>query len=358
MENDTKIIDLVIRLFFLGLLLFAGFTLLRPFVTMILWGAILAIAWYPIFLWLKNLLGGRGKLSAALLTLICLAIIIGPVSGIAAVLAGNLQTFAEYINTGALVIPPPPADVAEWPLIGERIANLWQQASGNTEQFLQRFEPQLKELGKISLTLATSTGLTLLKFIVSIIIAAALTLSAKNITRFLGRLSEKIAPGRGIALANLTASTVRNVSRGIIGVAIIQSLLIGIGLVAVGTPAAGLLTLLSLLLGILQIGPGLIVLGAIVHAWVTLPNSIALLFTLWMIPATLVDNFLKPILMGRGLPVPMVVILVGVFGGVIAYGIIGLFVGPVLLSLCYELVRAWISEENLDKATNINDNQI
>jgi predicted PurR-regulated permease PerM len=358
MENDSKIIDLVIRLFFLGLLLFAGFTLLRPFVTIILWGAILAIAWYPIFLWLKNILGGRGKLAAALLTLLCLAIIIGPVSAIAAVLAGNLQTLAEYISTGALVIPPPPDDVANWPLIGERITNLWQQASGNTEQFFQRFEPQFKELGKISLTLATSTGLTVLKFFVSILIAAALTLSAKNLTRFLGRLSEKIAPGRGIALANLTASTVRNVSRGIIGVAIIQSLLIGIGLVAVGTPAAGLLTLLTLLLGILQIGPGLIVLGAIVHAWATLPNSTALLLTLWMIPATLVDNFLKPILMGRGLPVPMVVILVGVFGGLIAYGIIGLFVGPVLLSLCYELVRAWISEERTEKVTNINDDEL
>ncbi|MFM6059149.1 MAG: AI-2E family transporter, partial [Microcystis aeruginosa] len=157
MKNDAKIIDLVIRLFFLGLLLFAGFTLLRPFLTMILWGAILAIAWYPLFLWLKKLLAGRAKLATVLLTLLCLGIIIGPVSGIAAVLAGNLRTLAEYIDTGAAVIPPPPADVATWPLVGERIASLWQQASNNTGQFLQRFEPQLKELGKISLSLATST---------------------------------------------------------------------------------------------------------------------------------------------------------------------------------------------------------
>jgi predicted PurR-regulated permease PerM len=280
------------------------------------------------------------------------------VSGIAAVLAGNLRTIAEYIDTGAAVIPPPPADVATWPLIGEQIASLWQQASDNTGQFFQRFEPQLKELGKISLTLATNTGLTVLKFIVSILIATALTLSAKSLTRLMNRLSEKIAPSRGIALAQLTASTVRNVSRGIIGVAIIQSLLIGVGLVAVGTPAAGLLTLLCLLLGILQIGPILIVLGAVVHAWVTLPNFTALLLTIWMVPATLVDNFLKPILMGRGLPVPMVVILVGVFGGVIAYGIIGLFLGPVLLSLCYELVRAWISDDSPEKEANSNDNQL
>ncbi|MDB9390289.1 AI-2E family transporter [Microcystis aeruginosa] len=358
MKNDAKIIDLVIRLFFLGLLLFAGFTLLRPFLTMILWGAILAIAWYPLFLWLKKLLAGRAKLAAVLLTLLCLGIIIGPVSAIAAVLAGNLRTLAEYIDTGAAVIPPPPTDVATWPLIGERIASLWQQASDNTGQFLQRFEPQLKELGKISLSLATSTGLTVLKFIVSILIAAALTLSAKNLTHLMNRLAEKIAPGRGIALASLTASTVRNVSRGIIGVAIIQSLLIGIGLVTVGTPAAGLLTFLTLILGILQIGPGLIVLGALIHAWVTLPNSIALLFTIWMIPATLVDNFLKPILMGRGLPIPMVVILLGVFGGVIAYGIIGLFVGPVLLGLCYELVRAWIGEDSPEPVAHSHDQSI
>lgn len=355
MENDSKIIDLVVRLFFLGLLLFAGFTLLRPFVTIFLWGAIIAIAWYPIFLWLKKFLGGRSKLAAVLLTLLCLAIIFGPVSAIAAVLAGNLRAISEHLIPGAPVIPPPPSNLATWPVIGERLSQLWQQASNNTGAFLQRFEPQFKELGKISLTLATSTGLTLLKFIVSIIIAAVLTLSARDQIRTLNRLSEKLAPGRGTALAKLTASTVRNVSRGIIGVAIIQSLLVGIGLVAAGIPAAGLLTLLGLLLTILQIGPGLIILGAIIYAWAMLPHTTAVLLTIWMIPATLVDNFLKPILMGRGLPVPMVVIIVGVFGGVIAYGIIGLFVGPVLLSLCYELVRVWVGEDSPEISVPLDD---
>jgi hypothetical protein len=161
-----------------------------------------------------------------------------------------------------------------------------------------------------------------------------------------------------MALASLTASTVRNVSRGIIGVAIIQSLLIGIGLVTVGTPAAGLLTFLTLILGILQIRPGLIVLGALIHAWVTLPNSIALLFTIWMIPATLVDNFLKPILMGAGLP--------SSHGGDSAGGVRGSdrlwdywFVRlPVLLGLCYELVRAWIGEDSSEPVANSHDQSV
>jgi predicted PurR-regulated permease PerM len=345
MENNARIIDLVVRLFCLGLLFFAGYTLLRPFVTVILWGAILAIAWFPLFLWLKSLLRGRSQLATVILTLLGIGIIVGPVSAIAAVLAGNLRTLADYLATGAPVVPPPPASVADWPVIGDRLSVLWGQASTNLGAFAHRFEPQLKELGTTSLALAASTGMTVLKFIISIIIAGVLTLNGAILTQGINRLSERIAPGRGTALAMLSASTVRNVSRGIIGIALLQSLLIGIGLVAAGIPAAGLLTILCLLLSIIQIGPGIIVLGAIVFAWSTLGSLTALLFTLWMIPATLIDNFLKPILMARGLPVPMVVILIGVFGGVVAYGIIGLFVGPVLLSLCYELVKAWINED-------------
>jgi predicted PurR-regulated permease PerM len=345
MTSDTKTINLVIRLFCLGLLFFWCFLLIRPFVTVLLWGGILAIAWFPIFLWLKSLLGGRANLAAVLRTLLCIGIIVGPVSAIAAILAGNLRTLAEHLATGGLVVPPPPASVAGWPVIGERLVTLWGQASANIGEFAGRFEPQLQQLAKTSLSIAASTGVTVLKFLVSIIIAGALTLDARNQSHWLTRFSERLAPGRGLALLKLSTTTVRNVSRGILGIAAIQSLLVGIGFVVAGIPAAGVLTLLCLLLAIIQIGPGLVVIPTLIFAWTTMEPSRALLLTLWMIPAMLVDNFLKPVLMARGLPVPMVVILVGVFGGVVAYGIIGLFVGPVLLGLAYELIRVWIGED-------------
>ncbi|PSF35009.1 AI-2E family transporter [Aphanothece hegewaldii CCALA 016] len=350
MQSDSKIIDLIVRLFLLGLLFFSGFSLLSPFLTVILWGAILSIACYPLFRLLKTVLKGRAKLTTVLLTLSGIAIIIGPVSAIGIVLGGNLRTLADYLATGAAAVPPPPTNLTDWPFIGERLSAIWTLASANIGEFLTRFEPQLKALGKFSFSLATDIGLLLFKFIVSIIIAGVFTLHAEGLIHGLNQLCEKIAPGRGPALAKLSASTVRNVSRGIIGIAILQSLLIGIGLIVAHIPAAGLLTLLCLLLTIIQIGPGLIVIGTLIFAWSTMNSSAALLLTLWLIPATLIDNFLKPILMARGLPVPMVVIIAGVFGGVIVYGIIGLFVGPVLLSLCYELVKAWINEDLVAKA--------
>ena len=149
----------------------------------------------------------------------------------------------------------------------------------------------------------------------------------------------------GEGFLDLATTTIRSVTRGIIGVAIIQTLMVGIGLILGKIPAAGLLTLLSLFLSIIQIGPGLIVFPAIIFAWSSMNVFAALLFTLWMISATLIDNILKPILMGQGLPVPIIVILIGVIGGTLAHGILGLFVGPVILILGYELIRAWINED-------------
>jgi predicted PurR-regulated permease PerM len=343
MNNDSKVIDLVVRLFFLGLLFSWCFILFRPFVTIILWGAVLAIAWYPLFLGLKALLGGRSKLATILLALLSIGVIAGPVSAIAVVLTSNFQALAELLTTGS-IIPPPPASVADWPLIGERLFAIWKQGSVNIGELAIWFEPQLAELAKASLLLARNTGLTLLKFIISVLIAGALTLYAGGLQRGLLRFSERLAPGRGKNFVRLAAATVRNVIRGVIGVAIVQSLLIGIGLIIAGIPAAGLLTVLCLLLAIIQVGPALIILGTLIFAWSTMNTTTALLLTLWMIPATLIDNFLKPIWMARGLPVPMVVIIIGVFGGVLAHGVLGLFVGPVILGLGYELIKAWINE--------------
>jgi predicted PurR-regulated permease PerM len=188
--------------------------------------------------------------------------------------------------------------------------------------------------------------MTLTKFIISIIVAAVLIIYAKVLNKGLKQFLARLSPERGEEFVQLMANTIRSVTRGIIGVAIIQTLMIGIGLVVAGIPAAGILTLACLFLTIIQIGPGLIVLGTIIFAWSNMSFLTALLFTLWMVPATLVDNILKPILMGKGLPVPIVVILLGVIGGTLAHGIVGLFVGPVILILGYELTRAWMNEGN------------
>lgn len=352
MESNLKTIDLVIRLFVLSLLAFWCFILLRPFLAVILWGVILAIAAFPLFLWLKARLGGRAKLAGTILTLLGIAIVIGPLSAIATVFVSNAQDFADSLAAGTFAIPPPPADIAKWPAIGKPLHNIWQQASVNLGPVLMKFKPQLEQLAKSLLFLAANTGFTLLKFLFSIIIAGLLTLNAEGLNRMLTKLVLRLTPTQGQAFVQLAASTIRSVTRGIIGVAVLQSLLIGIGLMVAGIPFAGLLALLCLLLAIIQLGPGLVVLPTLIYAWLTMNTWGALLFTIWMVPALLIDNVLKPIFMARGLPVPMVVILIGVLGGTLAHGILGLFVGPVILSLGYELIKAWIKlgveEESID----------
>jgi predicted PurR-regulated permease PerM len=358
MESNFKVIDLVIRLLVLGLLSVWCFILLRPFIAVILWGVILAIALFPFFLWLKAWMGGRAKLAGTILTLLGIAIIIGPVSVIATVFVSNAQTFADSLAAGTLAVPPPPEGVAAWPAIGKPLSHFWQQASVNFGTVLNQFKPQLEELAKSLLFLAANTGLTLLKFLLSIIIAGVLMLNADWLNRGTTRVILRLTPTRGQALVQLAASTIRSVSRGIIGVSVLQSLLIGIGLIVAGIPAAGLLALICLLLTIIQIGPGLVVILTLIYAWSKMSTLGALIFTIWMIPAMLIDNVLKPIFMARGLPVPMVVIFIGVLGGTLAHGILGLFVGPVILSLGYELGRAWINEESATASIPTDDENL
>jgi len=346
MESNVKIINFIIRLFVVGLLFAWCFILIRPFIVITLWGVVLAIAVFPVFLWLKNHIGGRSNLAATLLALLGIGIIIGPVSLIATVLLHNAQSLVQGIEAGTLVIPPPPSDIATWPAIGQPLNEIWQLASVNLQGVISQFKPQIQEFAKTLVFQATSTGLTLLKFIVSIIIAAILFLNAEGLNRGLIRFVSHLSPSRGEEFLKLATTTIRSVTRGIIGVAIIQTLMVGIGLVLAKIPAAGLLTLLSLFLSIIQIGPVLIVLPTIIFVWSTMNPLAALLFTLWMIPSALIDNVLKPILMGQGLPVPIVIILLGVIGGTLAHGILGLFVGPVILILGYELVKAWINDDS------------
>ena len=345
MESNFKNIDLFIRLLVLSLLAAWCFILLRPFIGVILWGIILAIALFPLFLWLKALLGGRAKLAGTILTLLGIAIIIGPVTVMATVFVSNAGDFADSLTAGTLAVPPPPEGISTWPVMGKFLHNFWQQASVNFGAILSQLKPQLKELAKSLLFLATNIGLTLLQFLLSIIISGVLMLNAEGLQRGLTRLLLRLTPTQGQAFLQLAAATIRSVTRGIIGVSALQSLLIGIGLTVAGIPSAGLLTLLCLVLTIIQIGPGLVILPTLIFAWSTMNTLGALIFTLWMVPAMLIDNVLKPILMAQGLPVPIVVILIGVLGGTLAHGILGLFVGPVILSLGYELVRAWINEE-------------
>jgi len=343
--GGSIILDNVIRLVFVGLLVVWSLMLVGPFITVGIWGVVLAVALYPVFAWLRARFGGRGTPAALLVTLVLLLVIIGPASLLSTALVENVQSVAERVASGTLQIPPPAESVRGWPLIGDQLFQIWSLTSSNIGEAAARLEPQLKALAKIFLSTAAGAGIGILQFLASVIIAGFLYVPAAHLVGGVRALAERIADRRGNLFVDLAANTIRNVARGVIGISLLQALLIGIGLLVVGAPGAGLLTFLALILGIVQIGPGIVVLLAVVWAWMTQDTIVAVLFTAYIVPAALVDNVLKPIILSRGLTTPMLVIFVGVIGGTLLHGLIGLFIGPIVLAVAYEVLVVWVTGE-------------
>ena len=333
--------DFVVRLAFLGLFAWWSLGLVSPFLPIVVWAVLLAVALYPAYDWLAAVLGGRRRLAATLITLLSLATILGPVSLLSASLADSVQWLAENLRSGTLKVPPPPGEIANLPIVGEEVAEAWTLAAGNLEEAVARYGAVILPAGSTMLGKVAELSLDVLKFVASVIIAGFLFLPGPRLAAGARAFAARLIAPRGAHFVDLAGATIRNVSRGVIGVALIQALLAGIILHVAGVPAAGLVSFGVLLLCVVQIGPAPILLPLLVWVWMTHPTNFSLLLTLVLVPVGLIDNVLKPILMARGLTTPMLVILTGVIGGTLTHGLVGLFLGPVVLSVFYELVVAW-----------------
>lgn len=342
-QRERNWADVAIRLALLALVVYWSFILLRPFIAVLIWAAILSVALYPIYQPLKRVLGGRATPASFLLTALALIVILGPISTLIAALVDNLTSISERISQGALNLPPPPSYIANWPLIGDKLFSFWQTASIGLDQALASIEPQLKDAALKLLEVAGNIGLGVLQFTVAIVIAGFTYGRADGIQKFLKTFAMRAAPGVGESFVDLAGGTVRSVARGVVGISLLQAILFGVAALVAGIPLAGLWTFAALVLAIVQIGPGLVIIPVIIFAWSSMETVSAAILTAYLVPVMLLDNVLKPMVMGRGLPVPMLVIFIGVIGGTLAHGLIGLFVGPIVLSLGYELGRAWIA---------------
>ena len=292
----------------------------------------------------------RRKLAATLVTLLMILIIVIPSIFLTETLVTGLTNLADGLRDGTLKVPPPPEGVDELPLIGAPLFKIWDLASVNMEKALQQVGPELKAVILWLVSAAGSAGIALLLFIVSLIIAGVMMAHAEAGARVAEKVAVRLAGDRGLEQVRIAELTVRSVARGILGVAGIQSLLAGIGLLVAGIPGAGLWALVCLLLAIMQIGP-LPVMGlAVIYMFATADTLPAVLFLVWSLIVIASDNVLKPLLLGRGVDVPMLVILLGALGGFITSGIIGLFVGAVILALGYKLLMAWMEESQEEGA--------
>lgn len=339
---ESRITDLAIRLGAVALFAYLSLTLVAPFAIIMIWAIILAVALYPPYAALRRILGGRGVPAAMLITLVGLAIIIGPFGAFTLNFAAAAQDLITRLGDGTVIVPIPSDEVRDWPIIGERVHSAWSVASGSLEAALRQFGPALLQAGGAVLGRIAGIGFGLLGFAVSMLIAGILLGPGPRLAEGVKAIVGRISAQRGTHFVDLAGATIRNISRGVIGVALLQALLAGLVLTVFDVPGAGVIAFIVLMLCIVQVGPILMLLPVIIWAWMTMDPGPALILTLLLVPIAVIDNVLKPILMARGLSTPMLVILVGVIGGTLSYGLIGLFLGPVVLGVTYELLMAWV----------------
>lgn len=345
-NNDSKSpIDVYIKIVVLSLLMLWSLLIIRPFVTLIVWAIILAVTLYPLQQKLLRITKGKKEgLVTSLFILVLIAVITLPTISLAGSILDSSKEVYRNFEEGTLKLPPPSEAVKDWPMIGSRIYDTWSSASRDMEIFMVNYKDQISE--SLSWFFRSITGLmgAVLLGLVSLIIAGVFMSAADSGYRSGVRFANKLIPGRGDEFMKMCADTIRSVVKGILLVAVIQAVLAYFGFVLVGLPAAGLFALLVLILAIVQIPALLAMIPAIGIVFSYADTTAAVVFTIYVILVSLSDNLLKPMLLGKGLNTPMLVILIGALGGMMLNGILGLFIGPVVLALLYQLYTVWVAE--------------
>ncbi|SDW45890.1 AI-2E family transporter [Nitrosomonas communis] len=349
-DLSSKVAEIAIRLGVLAVVLIWCFQIVQPFIIPLVWGIIIAVAIHPLYLKLRNLLGNQRVIAAILLITVLLALLMVPTVMLTNLLVQNVVTLAEQFLHGQFTIPPTPEAIRNWPLIGEPIAKMWDLASTNLIEALKLVQPQLRAAGVWLINAAASAGMGIIIFIAAFVIAGILLAYSESSYQLAHSISRRLVGERGDDFANLAEATIRSVARGVLGVAVIQALLAGLGFIFAGVPAAGIWALLCLILAVVQIGVGIIVVPAIIYVFATGDTLTAVIFLIWNVMIMLLDNVLKPLLLGRGVSVPMAVIFLGAIGGLLMSGIVGLFVGAIILALGYKLFQVWLNMGTLSSA--------
>ncbi len=342
---STDLMDFVIRVSLIAFLVVMSARVFAPFAGLLAWALILAIALYPLHQKFAKYLGGRQGRAATIMVLIGLLVIGIPTAMLGSSFAGHVHDAYKAFESNTLTIEKPDAKVAEWPLVGKKLYAAWNEAANNLPVFLQENKEQLMNLSKRVASGAASTLGSVMLFLGALIVAGIMMAYGKSGSQVMQRIFSRVTgENKGPYLQKLSTATVRSVAVGVIGIAFIQALLLGVGFIMAGIPAAGLLAVFVLLLGILQLPALLISLPVIVYLWAAGDASTTsnIVFTIYLLVAGMADNVLKPMLLGRGVDAPMPVILIGALGGMVTSGIIGLFVGAVLLAVTYRIFMDWV----------------
>jgi len=332
------------RIGFVALLFVLSFGILKPFLSPVVWGITIAVGIYPLHKKFARFLGNRAKLSAVLISLIGISIIVVPSVMFTSSTVESVTKTVDAIEDETLEISPPNEKVKDWPLIGEKTYEFWSSANKNLTSTLQKYQPQLKDLvPKITKAIASAAG-SIFLFILAMIIAGALLLVAEPGEKAANQIFRTFVGERGEDFTGLSIATIRSVVAGVIGIAVIQTFFLSLGMFIIHVPAAGIIAIVILIVTIVQLPPILVMIPVIIYVFSFADPVPAIIFTVWAILWSMADMVLKPMFLGKGVDVPMLVILLGAIGGMMMGGPVGLFVGSVVLALAYKIFMAMLKE--------------
>lgn len=336
------------QLLALGTLIATSFWIVRPFLVALAWATMIVVATWPLLLHAQRWLGGRRALAVAVMTIALLLILVVPLYfGIAAIVenAKRLVDWSQSLTT--LTIPPLPPWVESLPVIGAKLAARWQKLmAARPEELFARIAPYGQKLILWFVGQVGGVGLLFVQFLLTVIIAAILYANGETVARGADRFARRLAGAQGENAVHLAAQAIRGVALGVVVTAILQSTAAGIGVGIVGLPFATILTVVMFMLCVAQVGPALILIPSVFWVYSAHGAAWGTGFLVWTLFCMTFDNVLRPVLIKRGADLPLLLIFTGVIGGLIAFGVIGLFIGPVVLAVAYTLLVDWVSESN------------
>jgi predicted PurR-regulated permease PerM len=343
---SARLLDVYIRAGLVLAMTLLCYKIFSPFLALMLWALILAVTMYPIHQQVSRRIGGKQGLAATLLVLVGIVLIVAPTTVLVSSLGDSLHDLVNNVKNNTFQIPAPSPSVAGWPIVGKKVDAFWSQAHSDLPAMVQSLQPKMGELAKHTLDIVAGLGSKILQFLFSFIIAGIIMAFGAPGTRAAQSIFERIVgTGRGKGFAELSTATIRTVAAGVIGIACIQALLIGLALIIAGIPWAGVLSLVVLVLGIAQLPALLVTLPVVGYIWYSgdYGTTAAIGYSVLLLVCGTVDNVLKPLMLGRGVDAPMPVVLLGALGGMATTGILGMFVGATLLALGYQIFMWWVT---------------
>ncbi len=343
---SSRLLDVLIRAGLIAVLAALCYVVFAPFLTLMVWALILAVTLYPLHRALARRIGGKQGLAATIVVIAGVLLIIIPTALLMNSFGSSIHDVVSAVQHNTLQIPAPREGIRDWPIVGKRVYDSWSKAHTDLPGLVQSMQPKIGELARTALSIVANIGLAVLQFLASFIVAGIVMAYGEAGARGSRAIFERIiGGGRGESFASLSTATIRAVAQGVIGIAFVQALLVGLALLVAHVPWAGVLAAVTLVLSVAQVPALIVILPAIGYIWSSgnYGNGAAVAHTVILLLAGMADNVLKPLMLGRGVDAPMPVVLLGALGGMATGGILGMFVGATLLALGYQIFMSWVA---------------